>query len=490
MANTFKKNISNFKFQLIIVFILITFLCYFFPYTGDDWAWGTEVGIERLNSFFRNYNGRYVGNLLVLALTRSTIIKSLVMALVIVLLCYNIYFFINKENKKIFWISLIFLLLTPKLIAAQTVVWLSGFTNYVVPTLFILMYFNLFSYVFESQVKFKKRSLFYALALGLLNSMIMENITLFNIAISFLLLIYTYWKFKKIDYAQIIFLIATLIGAIFMFTNGAYSMIASDQDNYRSVAQESNIIISSVQLYFDKIYIMFFVNNKLISSFISIMGLLTINKFKKSNLKLNASKVLKIIEFILVFYVFFIVMKTITPNWVVLQNYTKYIEGFAVISWCLALLGLIMFQIKKAIMKKALISLISYVILLAPLFVVNPVWNRNVFPLYIMLVVFGLCLYDYNKDVWDVKFNHLILIVLASYLYMVSIYGYVYYSDQKRIDKIEDEKANQDVLEILELPYQDYLWMSEPNGDMWIERYKLFYDIPADTQLKFIDREK
>lgn len=490
MANTFKKDISVFKFQLIIVFILLTLLCYFFPYTGDDWAWGTEVGIERLNSFFRNYNGRYVGNLLVLALTRSSIVKSLVMALVIVLLCYNIYIFINKENKKIFWLSLIFLLLTPKLIAAQTVVWLSGFTNYVVPTLFILMYFNLFSYVFETQVKFSKRNFLYAFMLGLLNSMIMENITLFNIAISFLLLIYTYWKFKKIDYIQVVFLVVTLIGTAFMFTNGAYSMIASDQDNYRSVAQESNILVSSIKLYFDKIYTMFFVNNKLISSFISIMGLLTVSKLKKNKLKISASKILIMIEFILIFYVFFIVMKTITPNWAVLQNYTKYIEGIAVIFWCLALLGLILFQIKNTIMQKAFLSLISYVILLAPLFVVNPVWNRNVFPLYIMLVVFALCLYDHNKDIWDVKFNHLILIVLASYLYMVSIYGYVYYSDQKRIDKVDDEKVNQDVLEILELPYQDYLWMSEPNGDMWVERYKLFYNIPADTQLEFIDRKK
>lgn len=44
-----------------ICFFLIAALCWLFPYTGDDWAWGSQIGIERLKSGFANYNGRYVG---------------------------------------------------------------------------------------------------------------------------------------------------------------------------------------------------------------------------------------------------------------------------------------------------------------------------------------------------------------------------------------------------------------------------------------------
>lgn len=489
MTSKIKKILSEFKIQVFIIFMLLTLLSFYFPYTGDDWAWGTSVGIERLNSFFRNYNGRYVGNLLVLALTRSLFIKSVIMSITMTALCYNIYIFINKDNKSIFWLSLIFLLLTPKLVFAQTVVWISGFTNYVVPTLFILMYFNLFKYVFTNEFIAKKSNYIYAIILGFSNSLIMENITLFNICISVVFLIYTYWKQKKVDYAQICFLVATLIGTYFMFSNGAYSMIASSQDDYRSVAQEGNIVITSIRLYFDKIYTMFFTNNKLISIFISIMGILTISNYKNKNFKNNIYSVLNVIEFMFIFYCFFIIMKTINPNWMVLLDYTKYIEGITVILWCLALFVLVCIFFKNSIvMRKALVAEMSFIILLAPLFVVNPVWNRNVFPLYIMLVILGLCLYEYNKDRFSFKIKHLMITSLASYLFTVSIYGYVYYCDQRRIDQIEEDKVTQDVLEIEKLPYNDYLWMAEPNGEMWTDRFKLFYDIPESTELKFVDK--
>lgn len=48
-------------------------------YTGDDWAWGSQIGLDRLHTWFDNYSGRYVGNLIVLALTRSNMLKSLAM---------------------------------------------------------------------------------------------------------------------------------------------------------------------------------------------------------------------------------------------------------------------------------------------------------------------------------------------------------------------------------------------------------------------------
>lgn len=62
--------------RYIICFGLIAILCYLFPYTGDDWAWGSKIGIDRLNNWFENYNGRYVGNLIVLAMTRSNLFKG------------------------------------------------------------------------------------------------------------------------------------------------------------------------------------------------------------------------------------------------------------------------------------------------------------------------------------------------------------------------------------------------------------------------------
>ena len=59
------------KWQWGLLFFVLCALCFLYPYTGDDWAWGSSIGIERLNTWFDNYSGRYFGNLIVLALTRS-----------------------------------------------------------------------------------------------------------------------------------------------------------------------------------------------------------------------------------------------------------------------------------------------------------------------------------------------------------------------------------------------------------------------------------
>ena len=45
------------------------------PYFKDDWAWGSQVGLDRLQTHFTGYNGRYLGNLLVMVLTRSLPVK-------------------------------------------------------------------------------------------------------------------------------------------------------------------------------------------------------------------------------------------------------------------------------------------------------------------------------------------------------------------------------------------------------------------------------
>ena len=63
-----------------ICFGVVAVLCYLFPYTGDDWAWGSQIGIDRLNQWFENYNGRYVGNLIVLVMTRSNLLKAVIMS--------------------------------------------------------------------------------------------------------------------------------------------------------------------------------------------------------------------------------------------------------------------------------------------------------------------------------------------------------------------------------------------------------------------------
>ena len=88
---------NNHKFAVLfwvisgMAFLLFTVLAAMFPYTGDDWAWGSQIGMDRLHTFFDNYNGRYFGNFLILAISRSKALKVVLMALSYYICCYLCY---------------------------------------------------------------------------------------------------------------------------------------------------------------------------------------------------------------------------------------------------------------------------------------------------------------------------------------------------------------------------------------------------------------
>ena len=58
-----KDNSVNIILSILIVGLTFTML-YLSPLRLDDWAWGSSVGIERLKTFFPDYNGRFFSNTL------------------------------------------------------------------------------------------------------------------------------------------------------------------------------------------------------------------------------------------------------------------------------------------------------------------------------------------------------------------------------------------------------------------------------------------
>lgn len=54
---------------LLIGVALLVMFAMSFPRL-DDLTWGSSMGLDRLRSWFAGYNGRYVGNIIVILLTR------------------------------------------------------------------------------------------------------------------------------------------------------------------------------------------------------------------------------------------------------------------------------------------------------------------------------------------------------------------------------------------------------------------------------------
>lgn len=485
-----QRIITFFKENIIWLglFIMIAFLCYLFPYTGDDWAWGSTIGLDRLNSFFDNYNGRYFGNITVLVLTRSVLLKTIVMALVFT----GIIYFISKcvKIKKTYTILLLIILITlmPVGIFRESISWVSGFSNYVMPTLgivFIIYYY--FKGGFKTNDKISKRIII-ALLLCLLSfsvSLFMEHITIYNLILSIFLVIYTIIKSKQNLVKSISYLLGSLIGTIIMFSNSVYTSIFSHQDHYRSVVEPS--IFNIIDTLVDKILDLLIYDNYIILGIIITLLIYIVSKSKtKTKHEKNTKRLLCIS---LSFSLFYIVITNIFPDWNILLEYTKYFELVLGITLFITIIISLLY-IKPSYRNKILFLLISIIILTGPLLFVEPIGPRCFFVIYIFYVLISLILIDYMKNIlkfdFDQGFKTILLGgALCSVIYIFFIYGYIHIKDNERLMYIKENMKYSSSVVFHRLPYEDRLHCSYLGKDnsVWEMRYKLFNNIPDDIDL-------
>ena len=71
-----------------VFFILFVYLGYKAPYCLDEWKWGLPQRMELMKRGFSGYNGRYLGNILALLITRSEVAKTLVISVCMVLVVW------------------------------------------------------------------------------------------------------------------------------------------------------------------------------------------------------------------------------------------------------------------------------------------------------------------------------------------------------------------------------------------------------------------
>ena len=495
------KNIISFlkkykdQILFIILFLILFIICYLFPYTQDDWTWGSQFGLDQLHSWFKNYNGRYAGNILVLLLTRFRFLRALVESTILFL----IGIFLNKiikVNKYTKYLSFLFLMFMPISIFSQGIAWTSGFCNYVIPSLISLIYIYLNNNLFEGkEYKLNKHLMIPLLFLGCIGCLFIEYMSIYLILLAIYINIYYYIKNKHLDWTNITFLIGTLIGTSIMFSNGSYYLIMKGTDitGYRSI-RKKNLILSSLSVYSQDISLYLGWHNNILSIIMSILLLIICNKklnTKKANKKLTT--LLKILSNIIFFYiVYMIIMKFHNGRIIFGSSRVNFlVEAFLSSVILLALLIAILFIIDDKERKNRLIlEFISLIVIVGPLLFVSPIGPRCFLPSYIVLVLITLELMLYLKPKGSINIRKISLYTLFIFLIgCLSTYAFIYKVDTERTNYLLANKNSKNIVLPL-IPYSNYTWSVNPKNEDFLEKYKRYYNINADTEIKFIEYGK
>ncbi len=506
------KNILKRIDKKVLAFSVTGFALFFalallFPYSGDDWAWGSSIGIERLECWFSNYNGRYAGNLLVLLLTRSKILSAAFISSSVILsgiICYA-----SLKNKKA--VSLLFftliLLLVSRPIFSQSLVWTSGYSNYVPSILMTFICIYLMQNIFEKKKPvYPKYYAPFLLITAFVSSLFMETVTLLNICLGFLIIAYTLIKFKRLYLTHVFFLAGSVTGAMYMFSNEAYLHIANNEDGYRETALSGELIdfIESVFGHANYIFNGFVLDNLFLFSVLSVLCIaIGIIHTKTSKAKITCvisyfCSAVNAVTLIL------LIAKKNNGFWRLVTVFLNpdYIGHFMLYAVCAIFILSLSVQIivcikNKSIRDKLILYIISTVLLIIPLFFVTPIGPRCYFAPYLMLDITAVTLFNYAVNEYKISkkaLRHVSTVMLAGLL-SVMLFLFTVFIPVNHYSKLRDEYViAQSQLEdrknifVCKVPYSDFVWTGNPaSSELLRERYLLFNNI--DTNAKLVIKE-
>lgn len=438
--------------KYLIVFCLILFMSFFFPFSGDDFYWGCKS--ISLNEYVNIYNdlflnGRWLGNTLAILISRSHIVKALFISFVLSLLFYVI----DKHERINVYLFFILIILMPIVRFSQSIVWGSGFVNYGTSCLLYLSIYYLIKKYYYSDSKLYIKVL---LMLGcLFSSLILENITIAIDIMLFVSNIVYYRKNKKVNKTLFWMFVGSLIGSICMFIHPSYLNIVNNNSvneryfpsngYYYMYVIRSNLSLIFYCLLFDKVFV----------NFVFLIILIYLLFKNKISIKL------------FMLYVFTFIVGLVCTVFE-LGDWVKI--GCGVIY----LINIIYILYKLVGFDRKIAEYIGLIFLnVIPILLVKPIGERLFFLSYVLELLILFRVIDILKI--EFKCNYVLKIVL---LLLYIVYSFIYISSYKyEVDRDNYIRENQDkiFLELDKAPFEEFVWWYFINDDFANKYYNMYY---------------
>lgn len=476
-----KKIAINIKHVLYTAFWCV--FAYILPFAQDDWKWGGEVGLKRLSTFFAGYNGRILGNITEILMTRNMLMRIFFTCGSMIFIPFMIA--IITEQSYAYEICTVFIFIMPLGMWRTTIGWTAGFSNYVVPVVFMLLMIKYFWRYWKGNDICEKQDVRIGILLfmlGVCNTLFMEHLTIYNVVCSFAFVVYIFYRYKKIYIQHILLFIGSCTGAFLMFSNSVYHEVAAGEDVYRSIMAEG--LINQIKYnYLNVCYEYFFAQN----NWINLTMLLALWAI----VVINWNNYLKKFWIRWCLYIYSAYM-----GWVMLANVN---ENNMRMDACLALVGCFsLFVVLLSIFwntvywMRILFLILSLICICTPLFFVSPVSARCFFPCYILWILLLMTVLKYLTEKCFIDNNKVMVfkrllgaMIIGISLFYLSVYVEIHQADVNRRNSIQSQiEAGEVEVEIDYLPYASFTEGATPTEEGWKKSYLSFWGFPKEIKIK------
>ncbi|KAF1297245.1 hypothetical protein BAU15_06770 [Enterococcus sp. JM4C] len=490
-----KKIVKENMFVIFIAFFYFI-IGALIPLSGDDWTWAGQTGLDRLSIWFDNYNGRYLGNIIEMLITRFWIIRVIFYTIINT----GIFVLIKKiigEKSFLFNACIMALILAmPIDIYRQTYGWFAGFSNYNVSIFSTLLTIVILKKYTNNKVQPLMQMLFFCLFF--LQQLIVEHMTLYNVLLAGFVVVYTLIKKEKVSLLKYNLLVASILGAATMFSNSVYLSIINHTDSYRTIGTTNETLFSKVYHTITQNWMnLVITNNWLINIILSILVTITILKYTK---KYTEKKYLIFIPSFLFVFSFWSFFKSVGRiNSEFFGKYFLLLESIAAIMFMLLIAIAIFICIEK---KETKIELLFYgfsaIICVLPFLILEPLGPRCILSSYIYYILLSGKLASYNTLSLKIegRFSPALMYGLKLALSAVILtlflgYSIISYKNLRvSLTRVQDAEysASNDTLVIKRLPFEQYTQHGSPFPNSVQENtFKQQFNIPKERKIIFVN---
>lgn len=342
------------------------------PYSCDDWYWGSA---EFSLSSITELNGRYLGSLFAMVISKVKGLRIFLCSAILILFMI-VLVAAGRGNRLFFFMAAVFaVFMMPVSMFAQSIIWASGFANYIPSALITVEYILIVRREFsdDKAPSYDGCMPVVMLLMGVCGALFVETVTIGNIVLAAAVVIYHYKRFHTCQLALIGFLVGAVIGAVLMFIDPVYFDVfgGTDPAEYRTIN-----IAAAGSVYFDEFHYYFCYNNfPLNLAIVAVFALLSVNRFKN----LSAAKRAAAIACLFVQFLFLAESGVAYFGYSFISEYEvkRMVRGCLTFAFCASALVDVIILFKSVHFRiYCVIIACAAVVYTAPMLVVTPISSR------------------------------------------------------------------------------------------------------------------